>query len=71
MSVRNDERAVGGGLELDRVLDQAASLEPLEALRVPSEAIEAYRTSGRVHAQDVAHVPETGDYTKGWNATTR
>jgi adenylate cyclase len=41
---------------------EAASLEPLEALRVPPEDIEAYRTSGRVYAQDVAHIAATDDW---------
>jgi adenylate cyclase len=41
---------------------EAAALEPLEALRVPPEDIEAYRTSGRVYAQDVAHIAATDDW---------
>ena len=41
---------------------EAASLEPLEALRVPPDAIEAYQSSGKVYAQDVAHIPATDDW---------
>src|ERR671919_1257267 len=38
---------------------EEAALDPLEALRVPPKDIEAYRTSGRVYAQDVAHIAAT------------
>jgi adenylate cyclase len=40
----------------------AASLDPLETLRVPPDQIEAYRVSGKVYAQDVHHISETGDW---------
>src|SRR5919106_1752472 len=41
---------------------EEAGLDPLEALRVPPKDIEAYRTSGRVYAQDVAHIAATDDW---------
>jgi adenylate cyclase len=41
---------------------EEATLDPLEALRVPPKDIEAYRSSGRVYAQDVAHIAATDDW---------
>src|SRR5919106_672989 len=41
---------------------EEAGLDPLEALRVPPKDIQAYRTSGRVYAQDVAHIAATDDW---------
>jgi adenylate cyclase len=41
---------------------EAASLDPLEALRVPVETIEAYQNSRDVLVEGVAHLPETDDW---------
>src|SRR5918996_1053130 len=41
---------------------EEAALDPLEALRVPPKDVQAYRTSGRVYAQDVAHIAATDDW---------
>jgi adenylate cyclase len=41
---------------------KAASLEPLEALRVPVEEIEAYQGSREVLMHDVVHLPATDDW---------
>jgi adenylate cyclase len=41
---------------------KVASLDPLEVLRVPVETIEAYKSSGKVYAQDVTHIAETDDW---------
>jgi adenylate cyclase len=41
---------------------KAASLDPLEALRVPVEEIDAAQNGGDVFVQDVTHVPATDDW---------
>jgi adenylate cyclase len=41
---------------------KAASLEPLEALRVPVEEIQGYQDSRGVLVHDVVHLPETDDW---------
>jgi adenylate cyclase len=41
---------------------KAASLEPLEALRVPVEEIEPYQDSREVVVHDVVHLPATNDW---------
>ncbi|HET6518423.1 MAG TPA: adenylate/guanylate cyclase domain-containing protein [Geminicoccaceae bacterium] len=41
---------------------QAASLDPLEVLRVPPERVQEFRDGGDVYVADVTHIPETDDW---------